>query len=113
MPGPTWKGQTIQYQPGLKIQALGSLGTGTTTPDITQGAYVTMTLTGATRTIAAPLNPFTGAQLWFDILNSSGGAVTITWNAVFVQTTVPVAPASTKRRVIGWIFDGTSWVQIA
>jgi hypothetical protein len=108
--GTTWKGPMTFAQPfAWTIQTLASAGAGTTTIDCTLGGYVVMTFSAATRTIAAPLNARTGARLVLDITNSSGGALTITWNAAFKQAAV--APATTKRRVYDFTYDGTNWVQ--
>lgn len=99
-------------------------------PQVNNGAYVetygtTVTIdagipydwrrivvTNATAfTIAAPLNPVTGRTLIIEIWNNTGGAIgTITWNAVFKVQTI-TNPASTKRIIITFRYDGTNWIE--
>lgn len=94
----------------ITAEDLGSVGAGTSTPNLDNGCYKRVTLTAATRTIGAPTGTFpTGTRLFIEVTNSSGGAVTITWNAAFKQAAT--APASTKTRVFSFIWNGTNWVQ--
>lgn len=91
----------------------GNVGAATLTPDLTKGHYHRVTCTAATITIAAPTGGqgVDGEVFRILIRNNSGGAVTITWNGAFQQAAT--APASTKYRVLEFIYDTTlsKWVQ--
>lgn len=80
------------------------------TPDLSLGDTVVVgTLTG-NLTVNAPLNPTKGAHL---ILNYTADATpgrTITYNAAFKSSVVPVSTASAKASH-HFIYDGTNWVQ--
>lgn len=84
------------------------------TPDASAGKRQKITATNTTAyTINAPTNAYRGAELTFDILNSSGGSMgAITWNAVFKLAGAFTNPADTKRRTITFYYDGTNWVEL-
>jgi len=108
----------------------GPVGAGTTTPELVKGLYHRVTCTAATRTIAAPVvsstsrsggqdvdvatpvtgpgGPNVGTQLVVEIKNASGGALTVTWNAVFKGA--PANPANGQRRIHLFVWDGSNWV---
>jgi len=103
---------------GTKID-YGNKANGTTvTPALDQGSWHRFTATGAGVTIAAPVAGDAGSTaddgelLFIDVSNTSGGALTITWNAAFRQAAT--APADTKRRVYMFIRDDSAakWVQV-
>lgn len=85
------------------------------TPDPTTSIKKKIVVTdGNPFTFSAPINPFPGGLLVLDIVNSSGGAMgTITWNAVYKMAGAFTNPASTKRRTISFMYDGTDWVETA
>jgi hypothetical protein len=67
---------------------------------------------GTAFTISNPTNLWTGAELTYDIKNSSGGALgVITWGAAFLLAGAFTNPANTKRRTITFYYDGTSWIE--
>lgn len=82
----------------------------TVATDARTGWYFTLAAT-ASRTIGLPTNPRNGQRITYDILNSSGGAMTTTWNGVFKLAGAWVDPANTKRRKITFTYDGTNWVE--
>lgn len=96
----------------------GSAGAGTTTPDLEKGFYQKQTCSAATRTVAAPVygsSPVlgnaavpAGSILFIEISNTSGGALTVTWNAIFKGA--PANPATATRLISAWLWDGTNWV---
>lgn len=86
------------------------------TPDASQGAWQTITVTdGNAATINAPVSgPQAQSQeLMVEILNSSGGAMgAITWNAAFVLVAGAFTnPANTKRRHIRFEWNGSNWIE--
>lgn len=106
----------------------GSVGAGTTTPEIGKGLYHRITCTASTRTIAAPLLGIAespgpppdlmvnvpvagrlnvGTVLFVEIRNSSGGAVTVTWNAAWKGA--PGNPANGQKKLHVFIFDGVNF----
>lgn len=82
------------------------------TPDTYKGPYNRITVTnGAAMTINAASDPFAGAEIIFDFLNSSGGAMgTVTWGG-YKLAGVLTNPTNGKRRMIGFRYDGTTWVE--
>lgn len=63
-------------------------------------------------TISNPTNPTAGRKITYDITNSSGGVMgAITWGAAFKLAGAFTNPANTKRRTIGFYYDGTNWVE--
>jgi hypothetical protein len=64
-------------------------------------------------TINSPSNSARGDRLLLVIKNSSGGAMgTITWGGSFKLAGTFINPASTKQRLIEYIYDGTNWLEI-
>lgn len=80
--------------------------------DSSQGNVFSITVTdGVAFAIAAPQMPRTGKQIIVTIRNTSGGAHgAITWNAVF-KMAVLAAIATGFSRTIGFVYDGTNWVE--
>jgi hypothetical protein len=113
------------------LNDLGSAGAGTSTPEIRKGLYVRLVCTASTRTIAAPVLSATstvsgqvvdvadpvragsedvdlGTLLFIEIRNTSGGALTVTWNSAFKGA--PANPANGQRRIHMFVWDGANWV---
>jgi hypothetical protein len=106
----------------------GSVGAGTSTPDVSKGLYHRITCTAATRTIGAPNYPSfdtsrvgfagspigqfiaVGTVMFIEVRNASGGVLTLTWDSAYKQAIA--APANGQRRVYGFIFDGLNWVEM-
>ena len=104
----------------------GSVGAGTSTPDLTKGDYHRVTCTAATRTIAdpilgvrvtptgdvaVPVNAGSlGRKLYIEVKNTSGGGLTITWGSAFKGPAVAIVSAT--RRIFEFLFDGTNWVVV-
>jgi hypothetical protein len=109
----------------------GSVGAGTSVIELVKGLYQRLTLTAATRTIAAPVVTATsrvsgqtvdiadpvaagsedvdlGTVLFIEIKNASGGATTVTWNSAFKGA--PGNPANGQRRIFQFLWDGANWV---
>jgi hypothetical protein len=85
---------------------------GTGTPNAaTTDTYVTWAGPGVSSfTVGAPSSAVTGLSLTIDVMNASGGALTVTWNAVFKMETW-TSPATGYRRTIRFYYNGTNWVQ--
>lgn len=81
--------------------------------DASTGSYFKVTATnGSAFTIQSPTSMYTGQQITFDILNSSGGALgAITWGGDFALAGSFTNPANTKRRTISFVYDGAKWVE--
>lgn len=78
--------------------------------DATAGEMIEVTLT-ANRVVGLPLNPATGQELTFTLIQSGAGAFTVGWNAGFKQSWSDVGNASPKRSTIVYWYDGTNWNQ--
>ena len=69
---------------------------------------------GQIQDVADPVRPGTedvdpGTLLYIEVKNASGGAVTITFDAIFKG--VPAGnPATGQRRLYQFIWDGAAWV---
>jgi hypothetical protein len=119
MPGKTFGVQEIN---GVAVGRFdnGSAGAGTTTLDLEKGCYQKQTCSASTRTIAAPVygsspvlgnaNVPAGTLLFVEVSNTSGGALTVTWNAIFKGA--PANPATATRLISLWVWDGTNWVLV-
>ena len=84
-------------------------GAGTVTLDASLGdtRSLTVNTTGAV-VIGAPTNPTSGQEMTIEVRNTSGGALNITWNAVF-KLAAWTSPATSFGRSITFCFDGTNW----
>jgi hypothetical protein len=102
----------------------GSAGAGTTKVDLAKGKYHRLTCTAATRTVnfVAGVKPeptgdvdvpvggaaglAIGDIVYVECRNSSGGALTLTWDATNVRG-APAAPANAQSKIFALMFDGT------
>lgn len=103
----------LYIQPTAKVVALTDTATVLVDPSI--GTYYTLAAT-TSRTIDQPLvnggvNNFSGMTRTFEILNSSGGAMTTTWHAAYNLAGAWTDPANGKRRVITFFYNGTNWIE--
>mgnify|MGYP005809865223 CR=1 FL=1 len=84
------------------------------TPDLTKGTSQ-RAVTGSTLTVNAPtLGHLVGGERFnLCVINTSGGAVTPTFNAIYL--TVAPSIASIKRACVDFVYDAgsTNWVQAA
>lgn len=62
-------------------------------------------------TWSVPLNPYIGAELTFETLNNTGGAITVTPNAVFKTDGSTLNPGAGKTRIAKFRYNGTNWMQ--
>lgn len=60
--------------------------------------------------VGAPTSPMDGKSISVTIRNTSGGAITIGWNAIFKIPTGLSTPATANSRTYGFFYDGTNWV---
>jgi hypothetical protein len=76
--------------------------------------YVVLEAAGSTMTVAAPTNAIDGQAIDVSIWNVSGGALTVTWNAVF-RTNGWVDPANGANRSIRFRYNSSfgRWYPIA
>lgn len=83
----------------------------TLTPDCTTGLWFDHTTgANATITVNAPTNGITGQIIEITIRNTSGGAVTVNFNAVY-KISGALAPANGNSRTILFRSDGTNWIE--
>ena len=85
------------------------------TPNVPDGPVQRIIVTSAAAmTINAPTLPVDGDVLTLIVQNSSGGAMgAITFNAAFMNAGAFTNPASTKRRTIQWVYEGSTalWIE--
>lgn len=60
--------------------------------------------------VGAPTSPMDGKKITVTIRNTSGGAITIGWNAVFKVPAGLGTPATANSRTFGFFYDGTNWI---
>jgi len=63
-------------------------------------------------TIGAPIEPYTGALLTFEIFDSSAGMGSITWNGTYTFRTAWANPAAGAKRSITFRYDGSAWQEV-
>jgi hypothetical protein len=109
----------------------GTVGTGTSTPDISKGLLHKITCSATTRTIADPVagvrespgpppanvvtvpvlgNVQIGTEL-FILVSCTAASLAITWGSAFKQAATN--PAAATRRLYAFVWDGANWVQSA
>ena len=79
-------------------------GGATVTINCAVTSYAVVTTTGATVTIAAPINGYDAQELDMTIHNTSGGAITVTWDAAF-KITGFATPATGFYRSLRFRYD--------
>lgn len=70
-----------------------------------------LTSAAATATVGVPNYPLENSHIVMEIWNQTGGAVTVTFNAVF-KTSGFTNPANGKYRTARFYYNGTNWMQI-
>lgn len=60
--------------------------------------------------VAAPTSPVAGKRITITFRNTSGGAITIGFNAVFKVPAGLGTPATGFSRTLGFFYDGTNWI---
>lgn len=60
--------------------------------------------------VGAPTSPMDGKEIFVTIRNTSGGAITIGWNAIFKVPAGLGTPATGFSRTFGFFYDGTNWI---
>ena len=90
------------------------LAAGSYAIDCKTADYVVIEAAGSTMTVAAPTNAIDGQAIDVSIWNVSGGALTVTWNAVF-RTNGWVDPANGANRSIRFRYNSSfgRWYPIA
>lgn len=85
---------------------------GSVTPNASAGNVFLVTANAgvASYTINAPTNPDVSQIITFSIVNVSGGASTVTWDAVFKK--VWTDPADGFYGGIQFVYNGSVWIQI-
>jgi hypothetical protein len=88
-------------------------GAGTVTLDASLGDVRSLTVsTAGAVVIGAPTNPTAGQEMTIEVRNTSGGALTLSWNAAF-KLAAWTSPANTFGRSITFIYDGTNWKEVS
>lgn len=88
-------------------------GAGTVTPDPTTADFIDVAVgTTAAVTIAAPSTICPGLVVDIAILNNSGGALNVTWNATYHFKTSWSAPSAGARVTSRFFYDGSNWIEI-
>ncbi len=105
----------IALSPKLIQQSSTVATAGTATFDAQSGdewiATVNTTVSGlTTMTIGAPTNPIKGMRVSLMVYNNSGGTLTTTFNAAFVNSSF-TNPANGKFRTALYQYDGAHWIQ--
>jgi hypothetical protein len=99
-----------------KANVPASIGASTPVYDLNDGGIVIQAITGAI-TVAAPL--FRGGVLSSDVVpigtrytfrfkNTTGGALVVTWNAIFKTGATPSIAANSSQ-TFEFVWDGTNW----
>lgn len=75
--------------------------------------HVMRLISNSTQTIATPINPLGGREIDLHIVNNTGGAITVNFDAVFLTGSF-TAPATANRATARFVYDPVSanWVQI-
>jgi hypothetical protein len=60
--------------------------------------------------VAAPTSPMDGKKITITFRNTSGGAITIGFNAIFKVPAGLGTPATGFSRTFGFFYDGTNWI---
>lgn len=104
----TFSTPTIRvHRPGVSVALTDGA---TVTPNVPEGADVYTLSAGGSRTIAAPTNAVNGQEFTLELLNSSGGAMTTTWNAAYALAGGTwTDPANGKRRRIRFVSESGTW----
>ena len=90
---------------GAAITIDTSLGSGSLWQRITANA-------ATAPTIGAPSTAVAGQKLLVTLRNASGGAMgATTWNPIYKLGAAWTNPANGFSRSIGFVFDGTNWVE--
>lgn len=102
---------TAMLQPATYRQVLPINGAQTLRIDPTRATthVVQANISGNAYVVGVPYNATTGRELTIEIHNNSAGALTLTWDAVFVfvAATAPANPASGKRIRVTFLNTGT------
>lgn len=90
---------------------------GTYAPDVSAGRFFAITMTGATMTFNAPLNPpssTNGMAMFIQVKNGSGaGLSSIGFAAVYKMAgPSPALPANNLAIMYELLWNGASWVQV-
>jgi hypothetical protein len=64
-------------------------------------------------TFGAPTNGTAGQTITISLVNSSGGALTVAWNAAYILASAWTGPANTALRSISFKYNGTSWYEVS
>lgn len=108
--GPTFTG--IVTLPKLVRSTQAPAYAASITPDVAVGENILVgTLTGAI-TVNAPTNPTAGQVITFVFTQDATGGRVVTWNAVFKVNWTPDT-ALNKVNTITFLYNGTSWLQVA
>lgn len=89
-------------------------GAGSYAIDSETADYIVLKASGSTMTVSAPTNPIDGQAIDISIWNVSGGALSVTWDAVF-RTNGWVNPANGANRSIRFRYNSNfgRWYPIA
>jgi hypothetical protein len=84
----------------------------TATPDYTRAPSLLLNPTSSPLTVNAPTFAYTGCQMTITVKNTTGGALTVNWNAIYKMSTW-TSPATANSRSVTFQYDGTNWIQVA
>lgn len=108
---PAFGALVTSSRPAWRLQTLTATNGGTVTPD--GGASMVLVLAGSgvsSLTVGPPSGPaVAGMRTLYVIRNTSGGAVTVTWDAVFKMSAY-TPPATGNQKGIEFSYDGTNWI---
>lgn len=105
-------GEIVAANAFVDKQATLTYGTTVNTDCRLGNSFLVTATNGTAFTMAAPTNPSTGQIIEYEFLNSSGGAMgAVTWNAAFKLAGALTNPGNGNRRVIGFRYNGTNWIE--
>lgn len=81
------------------------------TPDITNGSFFVITLTGNI-TVANALHPGTGQEMTFEFIQDGTGGRTVAWGTSYKVNWTPTTSPG-LRNIISFVHDGSAWIQIS
>ena len=75
-----------------------------------QGNLVFIQMPAGNVTVANPLNPEAGQELYLEVKQDGVGSRTITWGAAFKKN-VTLSVGANALDFVSFVYDGTNWVQ--
>lgn len=94
---------------GADVQTIAA--SATITADALLGHVVNVGAITEATTVAAPANPYTGAELDFMFLQDGTGGFTLTWDSIFKKASDPADGTANQVMATSFVYNGTNWIQ--